>query len=58
MVSELEGRSTKHPLSVALHCRRIVVEVLRETTIVLGDDGWPPGDPEQEAAVMSVGSDV
>ena len=58
MVSELEGRSMKHPLSASLHCSRIVVEVLRETTIILSDDGWLPGDPEQEVALTSVGCDV
>jgi len=42
-------------LSVALQCRGNVLQVLRETAITLGDHGWPPGDPEQEGAVMISG---
>jgi hypothetical protein len=51
MVNELGARSVKHRVSVALHCRGNVLEVLHETAITLGDDGWSPGDPEQEVAV-------
>ena len=55
MVSELGARSMKHRLSVALGCRGNILEVLRETAITLGDDGWPPGDPAREGAVMVSG---
>jgi hypothetical protein len=55
MVSELAARSVKHRVSVALHCRGNVLEVLRETAITLGDDCWPPGDSEQEVAVVISG---
>ena len=52
MISERGARSMMHRLSVALHCRGNVLDVLRETAITLGDGGWPPGDPEQKVAML------
>jgi len=49
------GRTQYEAPLVALHCHGNVLEVLRETAITLGDDGWPPGDPEQEGAVVISG---